>query len=243
VVANSTIGGCTAYYQRAETDARTATLLEQEWDYIVLQSYSILPTIKGSRETYLEPAVQSFVAKKKQAKIVMYLTWGYHDGSTSACPTGDGKCFPLGSNANHTAPPCDTSPVYHDKVDSFPCMGYAVARGYMDQLHSAGADVIAPCGLAWQVSRGSIPLDAGCKAAIDAEYTSASPFTAANNLSFPLTVSGLPPALKSFELYRKLGGASWDKHPNMAGQYVHYHTFCFGGSARKRVARGGSHRE
>ena len=28
-VANSTIGGCTAYYQRADTDARTADLLQQ----------------------------------------------------------------------------------------------------------------------------------------------------------------------------------------------------------------------
>ena len=28
-VANSTIGGCTAYYQRAETDERTADLLQQ----------------------------------------------------------------------------------------------------------------------------------------------------------------------------------------------------------------------
>ena len=66
-VANSTIGGCTTYYQRAETDARTAELLEQEWDYIVLQSYSNLPTVQQSRETYLTPAVHSFVAKKKKA--------------------------------------------------------------------------------------------------------------------------------------------------------------------------------
>ncbi len=31
-VANSTIGGCTVYYQRPETDARTAELLEEDWD-------------------------------------------------------------------------------------------------------------------------------------------------------------------------------------------------------------------
>ena len=36
-VANSTIGGCTAYYQRAESDTRTATLLQKDWDFIVLQ--------------------------------------------------------------------------------------------------------------------------------------------------------------------------------------------------------------
>jgi len=71
-VANSTIGGCTAYYQRAETDLLTASLLEQEWDYIVLQSYSILPTVVSARQRYLGPAVQSFVAKKKSAKIIMH---------------------------------------------------------------------------------------------------------------------------------------------------------------------------
>ena len=57
-VANSTHGGCTAYAQRAEADNRTATLLEQNWDFIVLQSYSNLPTIKEAREQYLAPAVE-----------------------------------------------------------------------------------------------------------------------------------------------------------------------------------------
>ena len=37
VVANSTIGGCTLYAQTPEMDERTKTLLQQEWDYIVLQ--------------------------------------------------------------------------------------------------------------------------------------------------------------------------------------------------------------
>ena len=123
----------------------------QEWNYIVVQSYSILPTIQKARETYLTPAVQSFAAKKKSAKVVMYLTWGYHDGNTAPCPTsGPAKCFPLGTNANLTEPPCTTSGAYKAKVDSFACMGYALGRGYMAQL-AEGADRIAPCGLAWQV--------------------------------------------------------------------------------------------
>eukprot|EP01052_Picozoa_sp_SAG31_P041610 SAG31_NODE_6355_length_2047_cov_1.557495_1_plen_119_part_00 len=65
------------YAQRAEVDPRTAALLQQDWDYIVLQSYSALPTVRKAREKYLYPAVASFGAKKKSAKIVMYLTWGY----------------------------------------------------------------------------------------------------------------------------------------------------------------------
>jgi hypothetical protein len=147
-VANSTIGGCTTYYQRAETDARTAELLEQEWDYIVLQSYSNLPTVQQSRETYLTPAVHSFVAKKKKAKVVMYLTWGYHSGNEpGSCPSsGPVKCFPHGTNAALTSPPCNTSGVYQAKVNTFPCM---VRRpdGITSQLARHG-----PASASWTTS-------------------------------------------------------------------------------------------
>ena len=65
--------------------------------------------------------------------------------------------------------------------------------------------MIAPCGLAWQVSRGVTEIPASCKAAIDAEYDSASPF--AGKLSLPLKVAGLPASLSQFELYRILSPA------------------------------------
>ena len=82
--------------------------------------------------------------------------------------------------------------------------GYAIARGYYDQL-SHGADMIAPCGLAWQVARGVTAIPKGCKAAIDEEYSEPSPF--AGNLTLPLTVAGLPAALSQLELYRILHAA------------------------------------
>ena len=45
-VANSTIGGCTLFYQTAmNNDSKTISLLEEDWDYIVLQDYSALPTV------------------------------------------------------------------------------------------------------------------------------------------------------------------------------------------------------
>lgn len=82
--------------------------------------------------------------------------------------------------------------------------GYAIARGYYDQL-SKGADMIAPCGLAWQVARGVTEIPASCMAAIDREYTKPSPF--AGNLTLPLKVAGLPAALSQLELYRILHAA------------------------------------
>ena len=74
------------------------------------------------------------------------------------------------------------------------------------------------CSWRVQVARGVESIPAGCKTSIDAEYSTPSPFTA--NLSLPLRVDGLPSSLREFELYRKLGGGGWDKHPNMAGQYL-----------------------
>ena len=71
------------------------------------------------------------------------------DGNTAACPSSDNaKCFPLGTLANLTAPPCATSPHYSELAGSFPCMGYALARGYLGAVEK-GADMVAPCGLAW----------------------------------------------------------------------------------------------
>ena len=37
VVANSTVGGCSLYYQEAGSDEKTQELLQQPWDFIVLQ--------------------------------------------------------------------------------------------------------------------------------------------------------------------------------------------------------------
>jgi hypothetical protein len=47
----------------------------------------------AARTKYLTPAVSDFASRKKAAKIVMYLTWGYHDGNEGACPSSDNaKC-------------------------------------------------------------------------------------------------------------------------------------------------------
>ena len=37
--------------------------------------------------------MSDFASRKKAAKIVMYLTWGYHDGNEGNCPSSDNaKC-------------------------------------------------------------------------------------------------------------------------------------------------------
>ena len=218
IVANSTIGGCTVFAQRPAVDARTASLLQQDWDFIVLQSYSSLPTVEKARQSYLYPAIKNFVTFKKQAKIVMYLTWGYHDGNTAACPSSDNeKCFPLGSLAKLTSPSCLTSPHYNNLAGTFSCMGYALARGYIHALKQ-GADRVAPCGLAWQVVRNVTNIPQRCRELIDAQYPN-EPFP----LSLPLQINDA--ALPNLELYRIFAKTGIDKHPNVAGQYLNALTF------------------
>eukprot|EP00039_Didymoeca_costata_P002260 m.58761 g.58761 ORF g.58761 m.58761 type:complete len:346 (+) comp11197_c0_seq2:106-1143(+) len=213
-VANSTIGGCTLYAQTPDVDQRTAELLQEHWDYIVLQDYSALPTVQAARQKMLHPAVQKFRSHidPPSTKIVMYLTWGYHDGNTAPCPTSDNqKCFPFGSLANLTNPSCTTSNHYDQIAGTFPCMGYALARGYISTLMDKESDMAAPCGLAWQVVRGVESIPSSCKGIIDSQYTDKFP------LDLPFKVNG--GADPSLMLYRVFG-TSIDKHPNVAGQYL-----------------------
>jgi hypothetical protein len=208
--AASTIWGCTLLAQ--EANETTRALLEQDWDFIVLQDYSLLSTVQRAREQYLKAAVKDFVSKKRQAKIVLYMTWGYHSGLANSCPDGDGEqCFPRGSLASLTSPSCSESDEYHSTVSDFPCMGYAVARGYFD-AKGAGADLVAPCGLAWQVVRAVESIPASCKAAVDRQYPEPAP------LELPLYVAnGTDPDLL---LYIRNSETDFDKHQNTAGCYL-----------------------
>ena len=191
-------------------------LLQEDWDFIVLQDYSALPTVQAARAEYLQPAVAEIAAQKRNAKVVMYLTWGYHDGNTEPCPSSDNtKCFPKGSLANLTQPPCATNGTYQSLVRSFECMGYSLARGYLSMLQT-GADLVAPCGLAWQVVRGSVEIPSDCAAAIDSQYDA--PLGLA--LPFQVAAGQLPDLM----LYRKYA-SQIDKHPNVAGQYLNALTF------------------
>mmetsp|Transcript_9153 Transcript_9153/g.22470 ORF Transcript_9153/g.22470 Transcript_9153/m.22470 type:complete len:335 (-) Transcript_9153:228-1232(-) len=214
---NSTIGGCTLYRQTPSRDDRTAMLLKDDWDYIVLQDYSLLPTVKNAREKYLKPALKEFLGSKRDAKIVLYLTWGYDKGLTIDCPTSDtGDCFPLGTLADLTDPSCKSTKDYRHLVGSFECMGYAVARGYLDAMESFSDGIfgVVPCGLAWQVVRGSKAIPEDCKESIDNEY--GSPIE--GNITIPLQIDN--GTLPDFQMYRVYPDGNVDKHPNIAGQYL-----------------------
>merc|ERR1719240_467558 len=64
-VNHSCIGGCTLYAQGPQFSEETSSLMDENWDYIVLQDHSMLPTLKEARDIYMGPAIDDFVARKK----------------------------------------------------------------------------------------------------------------------------------------------------------------------------------
>lgn len=208
-VENSTIGGCTLYAQRPQEDHRTMELLRRDWDFIVLNDQSMIPAFQSTREKYFYPAINNFAAHKKHAKIVLYLTMAYHDGSSvDACHThaGSDRCWPLGDLGDVLHRECDKS--HFNPIESFACMGYAVARGYLAAVEKSGADLVAPAGLAWQAAHGVREIPASCKAHIDAEYS--------EPMHLSLVQDGQLPDLA-------LHAKSWGKvdiHPTRVGQYL-----------------------
>lgn len=209
-VNSSTIGGCSLFYQK--DDAATTKLLQSDWDFIILQDYSQLPTVATARAKMMFPAVKEIAGKKGDAKIVLYNTWGYFNGTLSTCPDGSGQCFPLGSLTDLTSD-CKTSARWKNQVDTFECMTYSLARGYMAAMDQGG-DRLAPCGLAWETARKGKKLGA-CKSAIDAEYDESYP------LDLPIEAPDAGDA-SHIMLYLEKGK---NKHPTLAGQYLNAAVF------------------
>jgi len=212
----SAIGGYNLYSQLPEVDPTTAALLAEEWDFIVLQDYSMLGTVQNARKLYFEPAVKSFITYKKKAKIVMYSTWGYVDGSNGTiCPETDvPQAFPLGTLDVLTQPSC-LPPVnsndWEVSTAGFDCMSYAVSRAYLSTF-KLGVDLVAPCGEAWQVARMSQSIPQSCQTLVDKQYQ--------EPLSIKLPITDVTHKDTSDIMLYIETDAGIDKHPSPAGQYL-----------------------
>ena len=228
-VANSTREQCTAYAQRPGVDSGTKALLtERVWDFIVVGTYAPVPTVVKARAEYLYPAVRDIVSLKGGAKVVMYAKRANRAGIATSCPptpkagaNGSSACFPLGELAELTDPPCATAKGWRAKVHDFDCMTYSLARGYLGAI-AAGADMVAPCGLAWQAVRSSGGMawgpGSGCTSAVDKEYEKPSPFT--GDAILPL-VDPAAGNLTHVELYHRANGTGrWDGRSTVAGEYL-----------------------
>lgn len=219
IVASSTIGGCSIYAQ-LNNSATTSMLDERDWDYVVLQDHSTMMTVDAARSVYFVPAVEEIVQRfaGTSTKTVLYETWGYHSGSTADCPTGSSSsCFPLGSMALLTEPPCAEDDRWRRLTSTHDCMQYSIARGTFDAFERAGADVLSPAGLAFQLAGYSKGVTEDCVEMVDAEHADSAPLP----FSLPLEDVGVDPAdTAGIELFIQLPGGGWDIHPTMEGSYL-----------------------
>jgi len=226
----SAIGGYSLYAQLPEVDPVTEALLAEEWDYIVLQDYSVLGTVQNARRLYFTPAIKSFITYKKAARIVMYSTWAYVNGSNNtACPSTDVPLgFPLGTLDELTQPSClppVNSPDWEASTAGFDCMSYSISRAYLSSFE-LGVDMVAPCGEAWQVVRMSQSIPASCQMIIDKQYASPMP------IRLPIT-DVVHKDTSDIMLYIQNENGT-DKHPSPAGQYLNalvFYSLLFNSSA------------
>ena len=101
------------------------------WNYVALQEYSSLPTVKDAREKMMLPAVEEIQAVLRREGqytgamkpiVASYTTWSYYNGTMEERPHSfthpKGGCFPLGSLE---ALSNNCSVAYHEKVREVSC--------------------------------------------------------------------------------------------------------------------------
>ena len=86
-------------------DATTLSKISQgNWDYVILQVQSQIPTIEFIRDNDMYPAMTDLKSVIEQynpcAKIITYMTWGRRFGGQQCDPSGT-YCSPVFANFNH----------------------------------------------------------------------------------------------------------------------------------------------
>jgi PKD repeat protein len=101
------------------------------WDYIILQEQSTVPTIDHYRYNYMYPAIQSLYDSitfyNECSKVVLFMTWGRQNGGIFCSP--DNYCSPDFTDFNHM----------QDSLES----AYTEAAD-LDNI------LVAPVGIAWK---------------------------------------------------------------------------------------------
>lgn len=72
--------------QHANAKNTIDTILNNDWDYVILQEQSVLPVFPKSREKKMIPAIKKLdkYIKEAHAKTVLFMTWGRRDGLPKA---------------------------------------------------------------------------------------------------------------------------------------------------------------
>ena len=94
---------------------------QQNWDYVILQEQSVIPSIENERNQRMYPAVRLLHDKVREsgATLILFVTWGYRDGLPDA------------------------------GFKDFDDMQAQLYSGYMDIANELDV-MMAPVGIAWQ---------------------------------------------------------------------------------------------
>jgi hypothetical protein len=108
----------------ADHAASTRTLQRIEaknWDYVIVQEQSVLPSQKGEREQEMYPPARTLdrAIRENGGKMVLFMTWGRRDGLTGA------------------------------GFADFTSMQAELSAGYLEIGYELDA-IVAPVGVAWQ---------------------------------------------------------------------------------------------
>lgn len=104
------------------TSKKTLDKIEQQnWDFVVLQEQSAIPSIVDERNKSMYPAARLLDSKIREsgAATIFYMTWGYRDGSPE---------------------------VGYKDFDAMQAQLYSGYMGIADELEA----MVAPVGVAWQ---------------------------------------------------------------------------------------------
>lgn len=86
-------GGCTLF-QHVENEASLSKIRNGNWDFVVLQEQSQLPSIDYYRHNAMKPAYQALydtiMLYNPEAKVVGYMTWGRQYGGQQCVNFGEG---------------------------------------------------------------------------------------------------------------------------------------------------------
>ena len=130
IVDSNTPGGHTLE-GHSENGTSLIKIKQGNWDFVVLQEQSQIPTIAHYRNNSMYPGAHSLKATIKEynpcAKIVMYMTWGRRFGGKQC--DSDGNCSP-------------------DFVD-FSHMQDSLESAYVEIANQLGA-YVAPVGVSWK---------------------------------------------------------------------------------------------
>jgi hypothetical protein len=123
----SAVGGWTLsdHATSAETLGKLQT---QDWDYVLLQEQSVIPSLQHERDQHMVPAARALDEKIRQAgaDTVMFMTWGRRDGLQA------------------------------EGYPDFDSMQDQLYAGYMEIADELDA-IVAPVGFAWQNSTAQQP--------------------------------------------------------------------------------------